>query len=396
MKNMELNKALKIGSTCIITYIVNYFLRNVLGVLTPQMLQTGLFTKEWIGALSSAYMLFYAIGQLTNGFLGDRISPRNMIVTGLTVTGTASIIFPFVPYFVIQVLCFGVFGYGLSMMRGPMMKMIAENTKENYARVICAFFSSAGFLGAFVAGVYAALFKWNGAFVVAGITSIILAIVAYTVIFRMEKQNLIKTASYGEALSKKDFFGAFKADKFVFFMIISMIIEITTTSINFWIPTYLTENLGLSNNTANTVYIIKNIIRAFSPFMAIMIYERCRDEMKILKYSFLASALILLGMLFVKNVWLNIFIFIVSLFIAGFAAAVLWSIYIPSLKKTGKVSSANGILDCSGYIGAATSNMIFASFADRIGWNGIIVMWAGIIFAGFIATLIEQKLPKYN
>ena len=64
MQRSETSKSWKIGSTCVITYIASYYMRNLLGVLTPQMLETGNFTKEWLGLLSSSYMIFYAIGQL--------------------------------------------------------------------------------------------------------------------------------------------------------------------------------------------------------------------------------------------------------------------------------------------------------------------------------------------
>ena len=390
MKNTEMRKAAAIGSTCVVTYIASYFMRNILGVLTPQMLQTGLFTKEWIGALSSAYMLCYAIGQLTNGFLGDRLSAKHMVVTGIMLAGGAAFLFPLLPLFALQIICFGVFGYGLSMLRGPMMRMIAENTKEKYARVICAFFSSAGFIGAFIAGIFAAAFQWRNAFFAAGALCLLIALTAYLVITRMERRGLIQK-SVKQSGGKKDFFGVLAADQFVFYIFISMIVEITATSVNFWIPTYLTEHLGFGNNTANMIFIVKNLLRSLSPFIAIAIYERMQNEIRLLKYSFLASALLLFSMVFIKNAWLNIFVFFLALVISGFAAAVLWSIYIPSLKKTGKVSSGNGILDCAGYLGAATANMAFAGLADHIGWNGIILLWTGIVFAGFLLAFVHQQ-----
>ena len=146
MKSKEVSKSWKIGSTCVITYIASYYMRNLLGVLTPQMLETGEFTKEWVGLLSSSYMLFYAIGQLVNGVLGDRISTKDMIVVGLLITGFSSVCFAFSLGTLLSVICFALLGYGLSMLRGPMMKMISENTLESHARVICAFFSSASFI----------------------------------------------------------------------------------------------------------------------------------------------------------------------------------------------------------------------------------------------------------
>jgi hypothetical protein len=34
-------KAFKIGSVCILTYVINYYIRNILGVLTPDMVAEG-------------------------------------------------------------------------------------------------------------------------------------------------------------------------------------------------------------------------------------------------------------------------------------------------------------------------------------------------------------------
>ena len=67
-------KALIIGVLCIATYLINYYLRNMLSVFSPQLYDTGLFTVSHVGLLSSVYMIFYAAGQLVNGFLGDFLS----------------------------------------------------------------------------------------------------------------------------------------------------------------------------------------------------------------------------------------------------------------------------------------------------------------------------------
>ena len=64
----------------------------------------------------------------------------------------------------------------------------------------------------------------------------------------------------------------------------------------------------------------------------------------------------------------------------------------------GKVSSVNGILDCLGYIGAAVSNMIFASMADNMEWNAVVILWSVIIMVGFVLGAFEQIkiIAKYK
>ena len=82
-KKTELSKAVQIGTACVSSYMVSYYMRNVLSVTSPEMLSSGIFTKEFLGTLSSVYMLLYAIGQLINGVIGDIVKPKLMITGGM-------------------------------------------------------------------------------------------------------------------------------------------------------------------------------------------------------------------------------------------------------------------------------------------------------------------------
>ena len=83
-----------VGIVCIGTYVVNYYLRNMLSVATPELLLSGNYTETGIGLLSSVYMIFYAGGQLVNGFLGDMVPPRWMIFIGIGLGGGAIMAVP--------------------------------------------------------------------------------------------------------------------------------------------------------------------------------------------------------------------------------------------------------------------------------------------------------------
>ena len=73
---MKLSKnaknAILIGTLCSVSYFAVYVARNTLGAVTPQMIGDGL-SESYIGEISSLYFLFYAFGQLINGFIGERI-----------------------------------------------------------------------------------------------------------------------------------------------------------------------------------------------------------------------------------------------------------------------------------------------------------------------------------
>lgn len=392
MKKDAVNATL-IGAVCIISYIVSYYMRNVLSVLTPDMLETGRFTKSYIGMLSSSYFVSYAVGQLINGIAGDVLSPKKMIVTGLIIAGLSAMFFPFTNVHAVHFVCFVLLGFSLSMLRGPLMKVITENTSTDRARIICLFFSAAGFLGIFIASITAAIFEWNRAFVAAGIMAFFFALFAFFMLTYLEKKNCIKKFTKGER-KKIDIAGIFKIKNFLFYLGIGMLIETVTSSINFWVPTYLTEELLFDKVTANMVFSVMSVIRAAVPFCAFFIFKLMHErDIMIIKYAYLVSAAFYLLMLLPLGRWINIGFFLLSGMFSQISASMMWSIYIPGLGKTGKVSGANGILDCAGYVGAALSNMVFSSLMGVISWNGIILLWAALMMVGCIAAFIKEKRP---
>ena len=132
-------KAIKIGSLCFVAYLAVYFARNVLGVVTPAMQAQG-FAKDAIGVASSIFFYTYAVGQLINGAIGDKIKAKYMMGIGLAMAGVSNFLFAqfnlaSATYGTIPIgayIAYGATGYFLSMVYGPMTKVVSENTEMPY------------------------------------------------------------------------------------------------------------------------------------------------------------------------------------------------------------------------------------------------------------------------
>ena len=48
---------------CSFAYLAVYISRNMLGAITPAMLEVG-YSEDYLGKISSFYLIFYAVGQL--------------------------------------------------------------------------------------------------------------------------------------------------------------------------------------------------------------------------------------------------------------------------------------------------------------------------------------------
>ena len=391
----KVQSAWRIGSLCIATYLASYVTRNILSVSTPEMIKEAFFTKEYTGLLSSVCFIFYAVGQLINGFIGDMVHPKYMIIMGLGVSSISTFAIPLFDNRIIHFTAFALIGFGLSMLRGPLMKVISENTAAMHARMICTLFSMAGFAGPLIASLLSIFFEWRAVFTVTGIISVFITVASVTVISLLEKRGEIKFTPKKEKGVLNSILSVFKLEDFFFYMFISAIGEIAGSSITFWIPTYTTEHLGFSGDAASTLYSVVSLTTLFTPFITLVIYEKLiRNGVKLALVMYVLSAVFFIAVRFTAAPLVNVIMLIIAKMAAAAASSIVWSAYIPGLARSGKVSSANGVIDAAGYAMASLANVIFSGSVSRLGWGGIVNMWYIIMLIGAAASAGKLLLRK--
>lgn len=390
--NTALGNAIKIGVTCIGCYMVRYYMKSVLSVTSPDMLETGLYTKELLGYLSSAYMIAYAVGQLICGVAGDIIKPKKMVSLGMTICGISSILFSFIDNSFVQILLFALMGFSLSMLRGPLVKTVSENTEPNHSRVICTFFSFAGFSGPIIASLIATIFNWKNTFIVAGAIAFALGISAFAIFTSLEKSNSISYTLSQNSPGFRSIYKVFTLKHFPFYVFVGAIAEISSTSITFWTPTYYTEHLLLSSDMAKIVYTATSIISCVTPFITLFIFNLFKEkDIKMIRFSYLFAAIFFMGVFFFDNIYINVICLLLAKMSIGTSSSLLWSIYIPAQRKSGMVSTVNGVFDFSGYLFAAAANLLFAHSIASLGWSGIIGLWFCMPLVGMIVALFTKQ-----
>ena len=133
-KKDKIRQAISIGSISSVLYLFVYVVRNVLSAIAPQMIEKQIFTTEFVGKMSSVFFISYAIGQLINGILGDKIKSRNMVCFGLWLAGISHFIIIYTTDSLLAACAlYGVTGFFLSMVYAPLTKVIAENVELIYA-----------------------------------------------------------------------------------------------------------------------------------------------------------------------------------------------------------------------------------------------------------------------
>lgn len=389
----EVKNAIAIGVLCSVSYLAVYFARNILGAVTPQMIGTGNFTTEYIGSVSSVYFIFYAVGQLINGAIGDKIKARYMISFGLLLAGITNLLFSLLPpSSQIATFTYGMTGFFLSMIYGPMTKVVAENTEPIYATRCSLGYTFASFFGSPLAGVAAAALVWQSVFAISSMALFVMAVTCFSFFLFFEKKGIVKYNQYKPEKKQGGSIKILLKHRIVKFTLISIITGIIRTTVVFWLPTYISQYLGFSADRAASMFTVATFIISFTTFIAVFIYERLQRNMDFtILLMFSVSAVAFLLVYFLKAPMLNMICIVLAIMSSNGAATMLWSRYCPSLRDTGMVSGATGFLDFVSYMAASASSTIFANAVGTIGWGNLILVWMGLMIFGVVVALPYKR-----
>lgn len=390
--------ALYIGLLCSTAYLAVYFVRNLLSAVSPQMIADGSYSTEDIGSISSIYFICYALGQLFNGVLGDKIKAKYMISAGLLFAGVANALFvTFTATPLLAKIAYGLAGIFLAMIYGPLTKVVSENTDPIYTTRCCLGYTFASFFGSPLAGVTAAVLAWRGVFFVGSGFLVVMAVVCFGVFLLFEKKGIVKYGVYKQKEKVKGNIKLLFEREIVKFSIIAIVTGVVRTAVVFWLPTYTSQYLGFTPQDAAKLFTVLTFIISLTPFIIVFIFERLKRNMDLtILLSFSFSTVLFVAVFFVKSPYLNLVCLLLAVMGSNGASSMLWSKYCPSLRDTGMVSSATGFLDFLSYMAAAFSSSVFANAVEAIGWGNLILVWLGLVSIGCIIALPWRKWFKSN
>ncbi len=396
-KDKKVKNAIYIGVLCSVSYLAVYFARNILGAVTPQMIENG-YNESYIGKVSSTYFICYAIGQLINGIIGDKIKARYMISIGLFMAGITNFLFSVLSqnYGSLAIVAYGLTGFFLSMIYGPMTKIVAENTEPIYAPRVSLGYEFSALIGSPIAGIAAAILVWQSVFITSSAILVLMAIICFAFFLFFEKSGIIK---YNQYTPKKENGKGIKVlikHRIIKFTLISVITGVVRTTVVFWMPTYFSQYLGFTPKTSASIFTVATLIISLTTFITVFLYEKLNRNMdKTILIMFTTASLFFILLYFIKQPILNIGFMVIAIMASNGAATMLWSRYCPSLRDTGMVSSATGFLDFMSYMAAAASSTLFANAVSQIGWGNLILIWCGLMLFG-VAISIPRKTKNLS
>ena len=396
---VETKNAVLIGLMSCTAYSACYTGRNILSAAMPQLAENKVFTQSSLGSMASALLLFYGLGQLINGFIGNRISAKYMVTAGLGIAGILTILFAYTTNSVFGIGIWAVVGFFCSMLWGPLSKLIGENTEKSAGRMLLTCLTGASIVGILLTYLLAlagtSVKNAKLPFISSGILLVIIAAAFYVLTASATRRGIIKNyditlAKNNKTNSKKLFLNI----GFISMLLVCSLNGIIRNAVVFWVPTFISQNFSVSSAVTMAISTLMPITNLIGSFLSMWLYKIIgRDERKLCIYLFLFSVFMFVTVyLCGKNLaWLSISALFMACAAMTGVCNMVFSIYVLHFSNTGLISGITGFFDFTSYITASAASSLFPKLLNVGGWNAVVVTWIAATVSGLAFAVLAFK-----
>ncbi|MBC7922052.1 MAG: MFS transporter [Ferruginibacter sp.] len=392
-----------------------YLCRSNLAIATPLIIQefgSRGINKEVMGQIASVGVIFYAVGKVVNGILGDFVGGKKIFVLGMVGAVLATVVFGLGAGVGVFFAAWAANRLVQSMGWGGLVKMTVNwFSFRAYGRIM-ALLSLSFLAGDIVAKLLLGqLLEWglgwrSTFFVAAAMLGVIALVLGRTLKENPEAQglpspeenpdNLFTSRNAGDSNARPASLGAllrpyFRSLSFLLVLTMSFGLTAIREAFNFWVPTYLFEAAGLSGGAASQFSALFPLLGMVSILGAGYLSDKLLKGKKgviILVASVLITG-VLVGMAsgFAGNVWPLVFISLAGLLLLGPYSFLAGAMSLDAGGRQGAATAA-GLVDAIGYLGGTLALWLTGRLAEQNGWNSAFFALALIAAATAGAALV--------
>lgn len=367
------------------TYVAAYLCRVNLSTVLDKLAAGLDVSVEYLGLASALYFVTYAVGQLLNGYLGDRVDPYRFLLLALLLTGGINLILSVQDSGTLFTALWCLNGFAQSIFWCALLRLLSFRSGEGQRKTVSTVMSTcsvAGYLLSWVALGW--LFRpcsFRPYFLVPALAALALIPVwgLLSRRFPFEEDGGRPPAPPVPRIARE-----FVRDRLFFVCLLSLVVGAVQEGAVFWMPMIFTNVLDLGEGSL-LLLVLMPIARLAGVFLARGVLSRLGDDVRLSM-----TAMMVLSCVFSLCLVLTAghTSFLTVLLISGLIAAVYaghWYIisYLP-LFFSGRnlVSTLVGVFDFSTYIGASLMSGALGSLLARVGWAALPAAWLALSVLG--------------
>ncbi len=383
-------------------YFSSYITRINFGAVLVEFIAAENVTKSAASLITSVLFVTYGAGQLLSGYLGDRISPRLLIFTGLTVAVGSNILMPLCsPHIPVMAVIWGINGIAQAFMWPPLVKILScALTPEDYSRLIPGIGTSSA-VATIVIYLFSPLIIGISGWKLVFLVSATMALAAAVVWLALSKR-LLASVDFCPRPAEPQGAPSGNPDRMLWKVLPIVLVSIAIQGmlrdgISTWMPTFMSETFQVES----TVSILTGVAL---PIMHTLVSLTNYQVLRAMKMDVFKTIVLYFSVVLVFLVGLQVFgmnsMMASMLLLALVNGAVhgingIQTCYLPaSFKNTGNVSFLAGLLNSATYVGSALSTYLFAVISENWGWGSTVTSWIIFAAAGLGLTLICMGILK--
>ncbi len=391
---------------CWLAYFCTYIGRLNYNASIAEILKAEHISKAQAGLISTCSFFTYGIGQLCNGLIGDRVSSKWMMFTGLVVSAMVNILMGAAHSVTTMTILWGINGFAQSMTWSPIIKLFSDYLPARNRVKASVNISTSYALGTLVSYVLAAfciaVSSWRATFFSAAFLMFIVAIIWFIGLTKIERYSQAHGVIEQDAPMDPAFeqtnttsFRRLMVASGILFMGIAVVMHgILKDGVTTWVPTYISEIFQMGSSASILATTLLPIINLSGVYVSSWVNEKwLKNEMLTSSFFFVLSILALLCLIFLGN--RNVFLAVLLLSITTSSMVGINTMIICVIPlyfaKSGKSASATGVLNSFTYLGSAVSSYGIGAISGAMGWNFTIVVWIAIAAIGLVFCLVTSR-----
>jgi sugar phosphate permease len=393
-----------------LTYGAFYFCRTNISAAVPGLkgsLSDGGLTLsgDEVGWILASLKIAYGLGQLINGQLSERISPRIMLAMGMFGSAALNVLFGFGASFLFLLFVWATNGFCQSLGWTPCMRVTANwvpvMRRGRAIGIIGTGYQVTLGLTYVIASQSASLLGWRGAL---WVPAILLTLAGLFMLFGLREVPHNSTPSPDDvrgapslqprpSFSETLYVTLYNPTLWLLGLALALLNACRYGYLD-WGLTHLMETNNLPIGKAGLQFFVIAIGAAAGSYLAGWATDRFFGSRRAPVICILMAVLGALSFVYESVVREGAVGTVVLLVLIGFCIygpqVLLVGTAPADLAHRGTSAAAAGFVNFMGYIGAATGDVVtgYYSSPDHGGWQVAIYIWAGWAFAGALTTAI--------
>ncbi len=400
----------RVFGTLFVAYGSYYLCRVNFSVALPEIQKTLGASKAEVGAIATALYAAYAIGQVVNGQLGDRVGGRVMMLVGMLVSALMNLLFGFGHALGFLIAVWAVNGYFQATGWPSIMKIMAAWFTQKERGTIMGWFSTnyqiGNVLAWLLAGYLVEKLGWRATFWVPAAIFGVLSILVYMGTRDAPEQvGLPPVEAYrGDAeqvkSEREDIYPGFRytlrktfLNKWVWLLgVIYLAIDYARYGLMTWAPTFILEvqhaPLKQSAFKAAILPLLGSVGSIFAGWASDKWFGARRGPISAIMLFGLAIFTYLFRIVPGNNWVLSL----VVLGLAGFCLygphSLLGGAAAMDFGTRKAAASAAGFIDALGYVGAILAGWGSGMLIDHYSWTAAFISWVLAALLGAILSAV--------